>query len=171
MGCSTSSATNMEGTKSPLVAVDKALIQKSWAQFTSSGSLADIGTPMFVKLFTDYPDVKTIFSFMKEGGGSIESEAVREHVEGVMGVVGTAVEAIDNLEGLVPTVRSLGAKHYTYGAQTAHLGPVGECLLHAMEKQLKDNFDSATKTAWIKLYGVISVAFQEGLEEERRKQG
>ncbi|XP_033735169.1 neuroglobin-like isoform X2 [Pecten maximus] len=171
MGCSTSRTTNMEGTKNPLSSVDKTLIKKSWTEFTNTGSLADIGTPMFVKLFTDYPDVKTIFSFMKEGGGSIESEAVRNHAEGVMGVVGTAVEAIDNLDGLVPTVRSLGAKHYTYGAQAAHLGPVGECLLYAMEKELNEKFTLETKAAWLKLYSTISVAFQEGLEEEGRKQG
>ncbi|OWF47004.1 Neuroglobin [Mizuhopecten yessoensis] len=161
----------MEGTKTPLSSGDKILIKQSWSQFTSTGSLADVGVPMFAKLFADYPDVKTLFSFMREGGGSLESEAVRNHAEGVMGVVGTAVESIDNLEGLVPTVRSLGAKHYTYGAQTAHLGPVGECLLYAMEKKLKEKFTNETKLAWLKLYDVISVAFQDGLEEEGRKQG
>lgn len=38
-----------------------------------------------------------------------------------MGIVETAVQSIDKLSELIPVVQDLGAKHYPYGAQAAHL--------------------------------------------------
>ena len=51
-----------------------------------------------------------------------------------MQMIEFAVNGLDNLEQLVPTVRELGARHAAYGVEDSHYETVGAALLWTLER-------------------------------------
>lgn len=47
----------------------------------------------------------------------------------LMQMIGLAVKSLDRLEQLLPTVRTLGARHVAYGVRDEHYHTVGRALL------------------------------------------
>ncbi|MDH6576451.1 globin domain-containing protein [Kitasatospora sp. MAP5-34] len=62
----------------------------------------------------------------------------------------------DDPAGLTEYLTGLGRGHRKYGTLTGHYGPVGECLIAALERFCGSRWDSATELAWRRGYGLIS---------------
>ena len=74
-------------------------------------------------------------------------------------------KSLRNLEGLIPTLRALGARHVGYGAQPEHYPVVGRALIEAMENVAGDAWRREYTTAWAEAYNVIVAEMLIGAEE------
>jgi nitric oxide dioxygenase len=67
----------------------------------------------------------------------------------------------DNLEALLPAVRSLGQRHVGYGVQPHHYGTVGAALIDTLAKGLGDAFTPAAAHAWTITYTTLADAMRD----------
>ncbi|MEM7224200.1 MAG: globin family protein [Pseudomonadota bacterium] len=74
----------------------------------------------------------------------------------LMAVLAVAVEGLGNIEAILPTVESLGARHAGYGVTSDHYEVVGRALLQTLEKSLGQGFTADVKNAWSEAYGLLS---------------
>jgi hemoglobin-like flavoprotein len=87
-----------------------------------------------------------------------QSERFKKHATGVINTVNTAVNMLaPDLDPLVEILHELGKKHAQYGALPAHYAVVGRALI--------DTFTNEVKTAWARIYDVLSTSMIEGAEE------
>ena len=95
-----------------------------------------------------------------------QSERFKKHATGVINTVNTAVSMLaPDLDPLVEILHELGKKHAQYGALPAHYAVVGRALIDTLQKVLGDKFTNEVKTAWARIYDVLSTSMIEGAEE------
>ena len=82
-----------------------------------------------------------------------------------MQMIATAVGGLSDLDKLVPAVKALGARHSSYGVTAAYYKIVGEALLWTLERGLGDDFTPEVRSAWGKIYEVLSATMQAGAAE------
>ena len=81
-----------------------------------------------------------------------------------MQMIATA-SGLNNLDKLVPAVKALGARHSGYGVTAAHYRIVGEALLWTLEQGLGEECTPEVRSAWVKVYGIVSATMQAGAAE------
>ena len=119
------------------------LVKQSWAQVVP---ISDKAAELFYgKLFELDPSVRSLFS------GDMEEQGRK-----LMKMIGTAVNALDRLDDVVPAVQDLGVRHIAYGVKDEHYGTVGAALLWTLETGLGEAFTEPTKEAWATVYGVLA---------------
>ena len=106
-----------------------------------------ITTSMYERLFTEHPEVESLFA------GAAPGQADR-----LAGAVLAYAEHIENIEALVPVVQEIGAKHVAAGVEPAHYDVVGGALLGAMVDVLGE-LDPAVLDAWGEAYGFLADVF------------
>ena len=112
----------------------KILVQES---FEKVAPISEQAAAIFYgKLFEMDPSLKPMFK------GDIEEQGRK-----LMTMLGTAVRSLDNLEGLVPVVQKLGARHVDYGVQNSHYATVGAALLDTLAAGLGEDFTPEVKEA------------------------
>ena len=80
----------------------------------------------------------------------------------LMQFLGLAVVSLTRLEQLRPTLRTLGARHVTYGVLEEDYDTVGTALMWTLERTLGDTFTRELEAAWIEVYGMISAEMKAG---------
>jgi nitric oxide dioxygenase len=90
---------------------------------------------------------------------------LREQKRKLMTMIATAVGTLNDLQGLVPAIKELGARHVTYGATAAHYEVVGQVLLWTLERVLRDDFTPDIRAAWTKVYGILAATMLAGAAE------
>eukprot|EP00545_Synedropsis_sp_CCMP1620_P012750 CAMPEP_0119005358 /NCGR_PEP_ID=MMETSP1176-20130426/1667_1 /TAXON_ID=265551 /ORGANISM="Synedropsis recta cf, Strain CCMP1620" /LENGTH=154 /DNA_ID=CAMNT_0006957147 /DNA_START=374 /DNA_END=838 /DNA_ORIENTATION=- len=129
-----------------------------------------IGEMLFRRIFEIAPEVHGMFRFTRDfEPGSEElyqSERFMTHAMGVIQTVDTAVSLLaPDLDPLIEILHDLGTKHAQYGALPAHYAVVGRALIDTLDKTLGDKFTSEIKTAWARIYDIVSTTMIEGAEE------
>ncbi len=121
----------------------KQLVQTSFAKVVP---IAETAADLFyARLFALDPTLKPLFKGdMKEQGKKL------------MRTLGVAVNGLDNLEQIVPTVQDLGRKHVGYGVQSQHYDTVGAALLWTLEQGLGAAFTKETGEAWGAVYTLLA---------------
>ncbi|HMO82205.1 MAG TPA: globin family protein [Pyrinomonadaceae bacterium] len=104
----------------------------------------------YARLFELDPSLRPMF----RGG-------IREQGLKLMQMIGIAVRGLDDLDALVPAVRTLGARHTEYGVQEHHYETVAEALLWTFEIALREHFTTETKDAWATVYGLLAQTMKE----------
>jgi len=95
-----------------------------------------------------------------------QSERFMKHATGVIDTVNTAVSMLaPDLDPLIEVLHDLGQKHAQYGSLPAHYAVVGRALMDTLEMALGDKFTAEVKTAWARIYDIISTTMIEGAEE------
>ena len=74
------------------------------------------------------------------------------------------VDALDDLDQLLPAVAELGRRHATYGVQRRHFDVVGQSLALAIESVLGDDFTPAVREAWAEAYALVSAVMMRALD-------
>ena len=74
-------------------------------------------------------------------------------------------KSLRNLEGIVPTLRTLGARHVAYGAQPEHYPVVGATLIASMAAVAGDEWKPEYESAWSSAFEIVAGAMLEGAEE------
>ena len=91
---------------------------------------------------------------------------MRQQGQMLMGMIGSAVQGLSDLERLAPVVRQLGARLLRDGARTEHYTVVGSALLWTLEQGLGARFTPAVREAWASAYGLLADVMQLGALEE-----
>lgn len=125
------------------------LVKESWEKVLP---IQETAAELFYnRLFEVYPEVKPYFQGdMKEQGKKL------------MGMINTAVNGLDNLEGLIEPIKDLGKRHVDYGVKQEDYDKVGSSLLWTLEQGLKDEFTPQVKQAWTDTYTTVAKVMIDG---------
>ncbi len=118
-------------------------VKQSFAMVEPSADQA--GAMFYARLFEIDPGLRPLFK------GDIGEQSRK-----LMQVLATAVNALDRIETIVPTVQALGARHVAYGVEEAHYDTVAAALLWTLERGLGDRFAPSVRDAWVAAYTLLS---------------
>jgi nitric oxide dioxygenase len=79
--------------------------------------------------------------------------------------INMVVMSLEHIDTLIPTIRDLGQRHLSYGAEESHYGEVGAALLWTLETGLGDDWSDEAETAWSNAYQLLSGVMLEGARE------
>jgi nitric oxide dioxygenase len=127
------------------------MVQESFAKVRP---IADQAAEMFYqRLFEIAPSYRSMFKHdMKKQGAML------------MSTLGLAVGSLNNLEAILPAVRSLGQRHAGYGVTAEHYMPVAEAFLWTLEHYLGEDFTPELKAAWVEAYMTLAGVMIEASE-------
>ncbi|MDH5691884.1 MAG: chemotaxis protein CheW [Gammaproteobacteria bacterium] len=99
---------------------------------------AELVKRFYNTLFTNYPEVKPLFSKTTQA----------EQEKKLLAALQLVVSSLRAPGSLVANLSALGAKHQNYGAQPAHYEAVGGVLLQVLAEMTGDNWTEKVATAW-----------------------
>ncbi|WP_317366877.1 globin domain-containing protein [uncultured Tyzzerella sp.] len=109
-------------------------------------------TKYFYKtMFENNPEVKPMFDMDKQASGA--------QPVALANAILAAAKNIDNLEAIMPAVKSIGERHVEVGVLAEHYPIVGKNLLIAIKDMLGDAATDEIMQAWEKTYGVLAEVF------------
>jgi hemoglobin-like flavoprotein len=125
------------------------LVQDSFRQVAPISETA--AQLFYARLFELDPDLELLFK------GNLSEQGRK-----LMQMLGVAVSSLDRMEQLLPVVRSLGARHVSYGVRDKDYDTVGQALLWTLRKGLGDAFTPEVEAAWTNVYVTLASAMQSG---------
>ena len=108
----------------------------------------------YTRLFAAAPAVRPLFP-----------DDMRKQKAMLLSALVLVRKSLRDLDRLVPTLRSLGARHVAYGARAEHYPLVGSVLLESMAAVAGDAWTSEIEEAWGAAYAVIAGVMIEGAEQ------
>ena len=115
---------------------------------------SDVFTGRFYsRLFEIDPNTARLFS-------GVDMAAQQWKLAHTLGVV---VQALDDLDALLPAVSALGKRHTRYGVGQQHFEPVGAALLQAFADTLGTRFTSDVRAAWTEAYTLVAEEMKRAL--------
>ena len=127
---------------------NEVLIQRSWEKVLP---IADLAADLFYeKLFAKNPDIAALFE------GTDMNSQKNKLIHALSGVIAS----IEQLENILPLLADLGQRHTAYGVEPVHYDDVGLALIETLETGLGEHWNSAIKSAWCELYGIVSHVMQ-----------
>ena len=128
------------------------LVKKTWVMVVP---IADKAAELFYgRLFELEPSYRAMFKHdMTEQGKKL------------MKTINIAVEALDDVGPLVPTLKQMGADHAGYGVVDRDYNVVGAALLWTLEQGLGEAFTDEVKNAWAAVYEVLADTMKAGAAE------
>ena len=120
------------------------LVTTSWS---SVASIADSAIAQFYnRLFEIDPTARALFRVTD----------MPEQRRKVIEALSLALQSLDDLKVLTPTLEELGRRHQRYGVTAAHYDSVGQALLWTLEQGLGSAWTPATAAAWTELFGRLA---------------
>ena len=128
------------------------LVKESWAKVLPiSGQAAEL---FYGRLFELYPEVQPYFKGdMKEQGRKL------------MGMIGSAVNSLENLGTMIPVIKESGKRHAGYGVKDEDYDKVADALIWSLGKGLGDDFTDEVKSAWVTTYTSLADVMKEAAGE------
>jgi nitric oxide dioxygenase len=120
----------------------KAIVQATFAQVSDADRLA---SRFYDRLFEIDPSTRHMFH------GDLADQRKK-----LMQTIAVVVNALNNLETIVPAIQSLGKRHVDYGVTVEHWASVGSALLWALEDAFGAAFTEEVRQAWAAAYGLIA---------------
>jgi len=128
------------------------LVRDSWAQVVP---IADKAAELFYgRLFELNPSLKVMFK-----------ADMTEQGQKLMRMISIAVDNLDKLDEIVPTVQDLGVKHLEYGVKNSDYDTVGAAFLWTLGQGLGDAFTTDVMAAWTDVYGLLASTMQDAARE------
>ena len=129
------------------------LVRNSWDKVKP---ISDQAAGLFYgRLFEIYPEVKPLFK------GDMQQQGRK-----LMAMINTAVNALDNLEPVIPAIKDTGARHAGYGVSDEDYDKVADALLWTLDKGLGDEFTPEVKDAWVAVYTTLADTMKAGVAEQ-----
>lgn len=116
----------------------------------------ETGDLFYNRLFEIDPGIRPLFK------GDIKKQALM-----LMTVIGLAVRGLDRPESIADSIRSLGARHYSYGVTPPDYNTFGAALIWALEQSMGDDFTPEVKAAWVEAFAVLSQAMKDATTVEK----
>ena len=131
------------------------LVKKTWVMVVP---IADKAAELFYgRLFELEPSYRQMFK-----------NDMTEQGKKLMKTINIAVEALDDVEPLVPTLKQMGADHAGYGVVDRDYNVVGAALLWTLEQGLGEAFTDEVKNAWASVYEVLANTMKAGAVEAEK---
>lgn len=111
----------------------------------------DITKHFYKIMFENNPEVKPMFNAEKQSSG--------EQPLALANAILATAKNIDNLENLMPAVKSIGKAHVLANVKPEHYPIVGKNLLIAIKDTLGNDATDEIIEAWEKTYGVLAEVF------------
>lgn len=124
----------------------KQLIKSTVPALKEHGVL--LTTHFYQRLFTHYPDLKTVFDMANQESG-------RQPIALATAVLAYA-QHIDNPSVLEPALTRIGHKHTSLNIRPEHYPIVGEQLLASISEVLGEEATPALLDAWAAAYGQLA---------------
>jgi nitric oxide dioxygenase len=132
---------------------DVELVQHSWAKVMAAFTKEQVGTLFFDMLFQMNPGLSdTVFK-----GIDMKKQSLF-----LITFLDAAIEDLDDLAALAPTLVACGERHSGYGARAEHYPIVGAGLIATLKVGLGDAMTPDVTQAWANVYGVMTDAFLQG---------
>jgi len=119
------------------------LVQDSFAKVAPISEQA--AAIFYDRLFEVAPAVKAMFP-----------ADMKEQRKKLMATLAVVVNALSNLESVLPAASALAKRHVNYGAKPEHYPVVGGALLWTLEKGLGEAWTPDVADAWTTAYGTLS---------------
>lgn len=127
-------------------------VKKTWVMVVP---ISDKAAELFYgRLFELEPAYKAMFK-----------NDMTEQGKKLMKTINIAVEALDDVEPLIPVLKKMGADHYGYGVRERDYNVVGSALLWTLEQGLGDAFTDEVKNGWAAVYDVLAGVMKQGAAE------
>ena len=131
------------------------LVKKTWVEVVP---IADKAAELFYgRLFELEPSYRPMFK-----------NNMTEQGKKLMKTINIAVEALDDVEPLIPTLKQMGADHAGYGVVNRDYNVVGAALLWTLEQGLGEAFTDEVKNAWAAVYEVLADTMKAGAAEAEK---
>ena len=131
------------------------LVKKTWVMVVP---ISDKAAELFYgRLFELEPEYRSMFK------GDMMDQGKK-----LMKTINIAVESLDDVEPLIPTLKQMGADHAGYGVKERDYNVVGAALLWTLEKGLGDAFTDEVKNAWGAVYEVLASVMKAGAAEAEK---
>lgn len=128
----------------PLTAEEIALVRDTLLPVAKIGDQA--GAQFYGRLFELDPELESLF----------ENTDMAVQGRKLMVTVGLAVDALDRLGEIIPSLSELGVKHAAYGVRPEHYEAAGTALIDTLKGALTDDCSPAAEAAWIKTYNLLT---------------
>ncbi len=129
----------------------KQLIKDSWVHILPIKEQA--AELFYNRLFDTNPELRPLFKGdMKEQGRKL------------IAMLNTAVNGLDNFEGLIDPLKKSGKAHAGYGVQAEDYEKVGDAFLWTLEQGLGDAFTTDVRGAWTVAYTTVARVMIDGAE-------
>jgi methyl-accepting chemotaxis protein len=112
----------------------------------------DLMTVFYARLFAVAPAVRPLFA-----ATDLERQKTM-----LLDVLVLLRRSLDDLPGIAPTLRRLGARHVAYGARPEHYPVVGEVLIASMAEIAGPAWRPEYERAWSAAFGIVAGAMLEG---------
>ncbi len=106
------------------------------------------------RVFATAPELKSLFG---------DTNMVRQR-QMLLGALVLLRKSMRNLDAIVPTLRSLGARHATYGVLPEHYPIIGSALLGTMAEIGEGEWVPEYTRAWTAAYAVVQQTMLSGVE-------
>jgi methyl-accepting chemotaxis protein len=110
----------------------------------------------YANLFAAAPSVEPLFAHTD----------MRRQRAMLLAALGLLRRSVRNLEGILPALREMGARHVAYGARPEHYPVVGAALIAAMAEVGGRFWRRSYTEAWQEAFGAVAGAMIEGAETE-----
>ena len=120
-----------------------AAVKQSFAKVVPIADQA--GAMFYARLFELDPSVRPMFP-----------DDLGPQGKKLLQVLAVAVNGLDRLDTIVPTVQALGVKHVAYGVKPAHYDTVAAALLWTLARGLGPGWTPDVEAAWIKTYVLLA---------------
>lgn len=119
------------------------LVQESFAHVLPAA--AGAAHSFYDRLFTLAPETRAMFR------GDIDDQGRKLFL-----TLAAVVDALYQLEQVVPVAQALAIRHIGYGVEERHYSIVGVALIETLRGALGQRFDTATEAAWTSAYAILS---------------
>ena len=120
------------------------LVQSSTALIRMS--VDEFSIDFYGELFKANPVVKTLFI------SNIKSQASK-----FAQLFELLISSLNNMDKLLPALKSLGKRHVNYGVTDQHYKIVEAALINTLRKNLKHHFTPEREAAWGKTYSLVTM--------------
>ena len=127
----------------------KELIRDSWQKLRPDVDRA--AELFYTRLFEEDPTLRELFT------GDVAAQGKR-----LMTMMGTAVDRLDELEAMTPTLYELGQRHVDYGVQAQHYETFRDALMWTLQNVLGADFYPEVEEAWGAFFEFLSHAMIMG---------
>jgi len=128
------------------------LVQESFAHVLPVAAAA--ANSFYDRLFALAPETRTLFR------GDMDDQGRKLFL-----TLATVVDALDQLDQVVPVAQALAVRHVGYGVATRHYAIVGVALIETMRDALGRRFDASTEAAWTSAYSILSGVMMSAADE------
>ena len=104
-----------------------------------------IAKSFYMHLFEIAPGTKKLFTGDMDRQGSM-----------LMTSLSLAVSGLSDMESILPSVRALGERHFSYGVKLEHYQPALDSFIWALEQHLGAQFTPALKDAWASAFQALT---------------